>query len=205
MNAPVEQRDVDEPDEDDKRNHAGAGESSPDVSRVLCEADVPRRNLERAAEHELPDEEKRHQPPDTRAPESFAKIVKRSARAWHCRTELAPYHPVADHDYERSDPTQHCLRSAERGHEQRDGDEWSDADHVGHVQRRRGQEAEAALELRVGYFRSSRFTHIARGLSWAAVSGARKSRLHNSCKLGTTPCPLRSVRSASARKRQSFS
>src|SRR6266550_3822471 len=172
MNAPVEQRDVDEPDEDDKRNHAGAGESSPDVSRVLCEADVPRRNLERAAEHELPDEEKRHQPPDTRAPESFAKIVK---------------------------------RSAERGHEQRDGDEWSDADHVGHVQRRRGQEAEAALELRVGYFRSSRFTHIARGLSWAAVSGARKSRLHNSCKLGTTPCPLRSVRSASARKRQSFS
>ena len=42
------------------------------------------------------------------------------------------------------DPTHESLRATHRRHEQRDGDERSDAEHVGHVQRRRGQKTETA-------------------------------------------------------------
>ena len=41
------------------------------------------------------------------------------------------------------------LGAAEGGHEQRDRDERPDPDHVDHVQRRRVDEAEAAMKMRL--------------------------------------------------------
>ena len=122
----------------------GARHSFPDVARVSAEPDVPGGDFQRAAEHELPDEQERHQPPEPLASERLAQIMERAARARHRRAQLAPYHPVAEHDHESDDPAQQRLRATHRRHEQRDRDERSDADHVGHVQRRRGQKTEAA-------------------------------------------------------------
>ena len=104
VDAPVQQRDVDQPHHRNERDHAGARQSLPDVARVLGEADVPGGDLQRPTEHELPDEQERHQPPEPLAPERLAQVVERSARPRHRRAQLAPHHAVADHDDERDDP-----------------------------------------------------------------------------------------------------
>ena len=126
-------------------------QARPDVAEVLREADVARRDLERPAEDELPDEQERHQASERLAAEGLAQIDERSARSRHRRAELAPDHAVADDDHERDDPAEHRLRAAERRHEQRDRDERPDADHVGHVQRRRLKQTESSRRC-AGHF-----------------------------------------------------
>src|SRR5437763_972388 len=76
---------------------------------------------------------------------TLAQIPERSARSRQRRAELAPHHPVAQHDHQRDEPAEHRLRAAQRGHEERDRDERSDPDHVRHVERRGVNQAEAAL------------------------------------------------------------
>ena len=144
--AAVQQRDVDHADRGDEREQPARRQAGPDVAGVLGEADVARRDLQRPAQHELPDEEKRHQPPERLAAERFAQIAERAARRRHRGAELAPHHAVADDDHERDDPAEHRLRAAERRHEQRDRDERTDPDHVDHVERRGLEQAEAARQ-----------------------------------------------------------
>src|SRR3954462_3006896 len=77
--ATIQQGDVEDPDHRDESDHPWARESRPDVARVLGETDVARRDLERSAQHELPDEEKPHESAEALSPECLAQIVERSA------------------------------------------------------------------------------------------------------------------------------
>ena len=70
---------VHQPHRRHERDRVAARESFPDVPRVLGESDVPRGDLQRATEDELPNEEERHQPAEPRAPERLTQVVERSA------------------------------------------------------------------------------------------------------------------------------
>src|SRR5215217_5869634 len=72
VNAPVQEGNVDQSDDSNERDDAGSSKSFPDVSRVRSEADITGCNFERTAQHELPDEEKRHQASQPLASECFA-------------------------------------------------------------------------------------------------------------------------------------
>ena len=141
--APVEQRDVEDADTGRDEEQGPPRQALPDVTEVLREADVPRRDFERAAQDELPDEEERHEPAVRLAAEGLAQVDERSARARHGGAELAPDHAVADDDHQRDNPAEHRLRTAKRRQQERDRDERTDPDHVDHVQGGRVNEAEA--------------------------------------------------------------
>ena len=147
VDAAIEQRDVD--GADNRRHHERAltGQAGEDVARVVGEADVPRRNFERSAQDELPDEEKRHQLTGA-SPEPIAQVPIRAARPRHHRAKLAPHQAVGDDDNQRREPADQRLRAAQGRHQERDRDERPDADHVRHVQRRGLKQAETALERR---------------------------------------------------------
>src|SRR5229473_5138793 len=119
------------------------------VAAVLDETDEARGDFERAAENELPDEQKRHQTPKGFPPKRFAQIKIAAAGAGHRRAQFAPDHAVRDGNQHRDQPANHRLRPAERGHQQWDGDERADADHVRHVQRGGLQQVKAARQLGV--------------------------------------------------------
>src|SRR2546430_14258325 len=142
---PVEERQVGEPDDRHDQHRLARRNPLPEVAKVLREADVAGRDLEGAAEHELPDEEKAHQPAHALRAIAPAQIPERSAGSRQRRPELAPHHTVAQHHHQRDEPAEHRLRAAQRGHEERDRDERSDPDHVRHVQRRSVDQTEAAL------------------------------------------------------------
>ena len=143
---PIEHRDVDQAHDGRDQEHARRGRAAPQIGDVLREADVAGGDLERAAQHELPDEQKRHQPAERLRAERLAQIAERPARSRHRRAELAPHHAVGDDDHERDDPAEHRLRPAERGHQQRDRDERADPDHVDHVERGGFDETETASQ-----------------------------------------------------------
>ena len=121
-------------------------EIRPDIPRVAREPDVARSDFERPAEDELPDEEKRDQPAEALASVGLAKVDVAAAGTRHRGAELAPDQAVGNGDEHRHEPSEHGLRAPERGHEDRDGDERTDPDHVRHVQRGRLQQAEAPGE-----------------------------------------------------------
>ena len=188
FDAPVQQRDVHEPDGRHDEHRLPRGDSFPDVAEVLREAVVARRDLERPVQHELPHEQKTHQPAERRWTVALAQIAERSARPRHRRAQLAPYHPVAQHDDERDRPAEHRLRAAERRHEERDRDERSDPDHVRHVERRGVQQAKATRHARRRHVSSAqwrcrrssrwRFTsdHSVRRMLYITVSRTVPSR-----------------------------
>ena len=155
FDAPVEQRDVDDPhrhrDGDDRRpRHV-----RPEVARVLGKADVARGNLQRTRQDELPDEQERHQAPHLLASEALAQVLVGAARARHRRAEFTPDQAVRDDDDQRDEPSQQGLRPAKGGHQERDRDEWPDPDHVRHVQRGGLEQAELANQA-VGLTRMRR-------------------------------------------------
>ena len=74
--APIQQDDIDEADCRDDEDHLPSGDAFPDVAEVLREADVARRDFERAAQHELPDEQEAHQASDLRGAIAVAQIAE---------------------------------------------------------------------------------------------------------------------------------
>ena len=81
LNAPIEERDVDEPTTVTSAITPGRVESLPDVARSTGEADVAGRDLQRPAEHELPDEQEAHQPPEAaraRTPRAGSGTIRRT-------------------------------------------------------------------------------------------------------------------------------
>ena len=151
IDAPVEQRDVDDADQCRQPDGARARKVRQDVPRVVGKADVAGGDFERAAQDELPDEQERHQAAEPFRPEAFAQVAIGAARSRQHGAELGPDHAVSDDDDQRDQPPQQGLRAAERRHQQRDRDERPDADHVAHVQSSSLQQAETALELGGGH------------------------------------------------------
>src|SRR5436853_6001834 len=115
------------------------------MAQLLTEAEVPGVVLEVDTELELTQEEKAHQPPDRLGAIALAQVPERPAGSRQRRPELAPDHAVAQDDHQCDEPAEHGLRTAERGHEERDRDERSDPDHVRHVERCGVNQPEAAL------------------------------------------------------------
>src|SRR6266568_1087373 len=75
LDPPVQQRDVDQSHHGDQRDYPGPCQSRPEETGVLREADVPGRDLERPAQHELPDEEEGHESTEACSPKRFAQII----------------------------------------------------------------------------------------------------------------------------------
>ena len=148
FDAAVEQRDVQKTDHHRDANRPAGRQSGPEVPRVVREPDVARRDFERPAEQELPDEQEGQEASDVRRAEALSQVAIRAAGARVHRAELAPDQAVGRDDHQRDEPARQRLRTAERRHQERDRDERPDPDHVRHVQRRRGQQPEAALEGR---------------------------------------------------------
>jgi hypothetical protein len=112
---------------------------------VLDDPDDARRHDQRNGEHRRPDEQERHEAAGA-VLEALAEVEVRPARARHRRAELGPYEAVGEREQRAEDPPEHRLRAAERGDHQRDRHERPDPAHLGHVDRGRGAQPEAALE-----------------------------------------------------------
>src|SRR6266850_6006892 len=171
--AAIQQCDVHEPDRGDHQHRLRRRDALPDVAEVLRETDISGRDFERAAQDELPDEEKPHQPAHRCGAVAVPQIAERAARSRQSGPELAPHHAVAQNDDQRDRPAEHRLGAAERGHEQRNRDERPDADHVRHVERRGVQQAEAAHHWWGGVCHVFRFSRSSRCRRTSGHSAAR--------------------------------
>ena len=153
-NPPVEQRDAENAQTHDhsrtgRRKSVFGRDTGPQVVEILRKADVTRGDLQRPAQDELPDEQKRHQSSEGFAAKTVAQIDVTAARARHGRAQLAPDQRVRHRDEDGHQPADHRLGPVERRHEGGNRDERPDADHVGHVQRRGLQQAEPAEQVRM--------------------------------------------------------
>jgi hypothetical protein len=128
----------------------------PEIARVASEADVARRDLQGPAQDELPDEEEGHEPSPGARAVALAQVEVASPRTGQGRPQLAPDHPVRDHDEQADQPAQHGLRAQERGHEQGNRDEGADPDHVGHVEGGGLEEPEATGQVALAHALPSR-------------------------------------------------
>src|SRR5207245_3254954 len=88
------------------------------------------------------------------------------------------------------EPAEHRLRTAERGHEERDRDERSDPDHVRHVERRGVNQAEAA-DHRWGR-RRDRLRHDLSAATWRRMAVATAA---GASRCGKGPTAASSTRS----------
>ena len=152
----------------------------PDIARIAREPDVAGGNLERPAQDELPDEQERDHAAEALAAVRLAEVPVAATGGRHRRAELAPDHAVGDRDEHRHQPPEQGLRSAQRRHQDRDGDEGTDPNHVRHVERGRLEQAEAARRGRRSSFTQAvPARHDAR-CGWGIVAwcGGQRRRPH---------------------------
>ena len=123
----------------------------PKVFQIRGKSDEARGDFQGAGEQELPDEEEGHQPAPSLAAKSIAQEMIAAAGSGHGRAKFTPHQSIGQRQNQRHQPAQHRLRPAQRGHQDRDGDERPDAHHVGHVHR--GGLHHANATLHAGFIR----------------------------------------------------
>ncbi|KAJ3084926.1 hypothetical protein HK102_000512, partial [Quaeritorhiza haematococci] len=115
---------------------------------VLRQPDRPGRDLQGAAEQELPDEQELERAARPGIPVGRIEEVIRPPGARERRGQLAPDEAVGQRHQGAEDPPQHRLGPAHRGDDGRYGDEGPHAHHHRHVQADRLQQAQSTLQHR---------------------------------------------------------
>ena len=77
----------------------------------------------------------------------FAQKNVAAAGLRHCGAEFGPDAAVDEREGGADDPGENALRAVHGANDERDHDEWADADHERHVEGGGFEEAEAAFEF----------------------------------------------------------
>ena len=125
-------------------------EARPKYDSIARQANGARSNGEWSGEGDLPDKEKRDQLAQFFRSVDFTQIAVRTSRPRHGGSQFRPDQPVTDGKDRAQNPAQHGLWAAHGADDEGNSDERPHADHVDHVQRGGGAEADAADELVVG-------------------------------------------------------
>ena len=100
-----------------------------EIARIVCEADVPASEQTRCVQQELPVEEKCESAAERPLSEGGSKVDVRAAGSGILRRKFSPHQPVAKRNDGARDPPDQRQRTAERGNDERNRHERSDADH----------------------------------------------------------------------------
>src|ERR1700678_4812512 len=101
----------------------------PVISGIAHQTEASSGNRQRSAERNLPDEQKRNQPPPLMGTINLAQVSIRSARARQRSAQLRRSQPVAYGKQRSHYPSQQRLWAAHGRQNQRHGNERPHADH----------------------------------------------------------------------------
>ena len=169
---PVEGEDEEHSNSRRGQLHLKIGHGGPEDLEVLHQADVAARDFQWADEEQLPHKQERQQASPGAWSEPFSYEDVGAAGGRKSRPELRDHESVGKGDEDADQPGQVRLGTSECGQDQRDCDERTDADHVGHVDRGRVQHAQTTMKS--GFFA---FGHDRAGYHISVSAGERQKRM----------------------------